>query len=240
MVEKWLIKAVLAVSKSLDEPIRTIYERSRDVARSCIPYLNVQETAYLAEAAVQMARKAKSWKKIGRDVDLTRPCFMHDMEKAANAMDRRLQTKAKAVRLEATRASGSVFYLSSWHQTPAEGHRDLQGKLYVDRFWRDRLERSGNEFLIPAVQNIVRERSLLTIQEVTGAPYWLIFRPYCRHYLVPVGTAEVLGSTSEKDIRRNHPEAHMPVHRTMTEQQRRQAYIRRRARIRSRIKGSPR
>ena len=228
VMQQWVVKSAAEICRSMNDPIRRVYERMRDVAYSCIPYLNSQEAAFLANAAVLAARKARSWQKMGREVDLSRPCFLEILTKAANAMDRRLQTKAKAVRLEACRAQGSAFYLCSWHQTPAAGHKDLQGKLYVDRFWRSRVPES----LAHTVQKLIDDRSMMTIQEVTGDPYWLIYRPYCRHYFVPIDTYEVLGAASEKELRSRHPEAHMPVHRSLTKDQLRQ----RRARLRARVK----
>lgn len=227
MMQQWVVQTSAEIYRSMNDPIQRVYERCRDVAYRCIPYLNSQEAAFLARAAVQAARKARSWRRIGRKVDLSRPCFLDILVKAANEMDRRLQTKAKAIRLEACRAKGEAFYLCSWHQTPAAGHKDLQGKLYVDRYWRSRVPES----LIPAVQKIIDDRSIMTIQEVTGEPYWLIYRPYCRHYFVPIDTYEVLGSASDKELRSRHPEAHMPVHRSLTKDQLR----RRRARLRAKI-----
>jgi hypothetical protein len=239
VVEKWLIEATKTVYSDIDKPLREIYTRSRDVAVRCIPYLNPQEAAYLAQACTDLARKCKARRRIKPDEDLAvlmaRPFMIKPMEHAANVMDKRLQTKAKAAILEGqfgyNRPHAVIFYLCSWHQKPAEGHKNLQGKIYVDRFWRQTLKDAGEEYLIPAVQNMIRARSMLTVQEATQDPYWLIYRPYCRHYFVPVPTDEVMGSVSDREVLMNHPEARMHVHRSMDDQTRRDKYIRRRATI---------
>lgn len=243
VVEKWLIKAVQFVYSNIDRPIREIYEESRDVAKSCIPYLNNQETAYLAQACEDLARRCKARLRINPGEDLTvlmsRPFMIKPMEHAANVMDKRLQTKAKADILEGqldyNRSNSVIFYLCSWHQTPAKGHKDLQGKIYVDRFWRQTLRDAGEEFFIPAVQSLIRSREIMTVQEVTQDPCWLIYRPYCRHYFVPIPLGEVMGSTSDREVLMNHPEARKHVHRSMDDQTRREKYIRRRAQIRGKL-----
>jgi hypothetical protein len=239
VVEKWLIEATKAVYSDIGKSLRDIYMRSRDVAVHCIPYLNQQEAAYLADACVELARRCKARLKIDPDADLAvlmaRPFMIKPMEHAANVMDKRLQTKAKATILEKqfdyNRPRAVIFYICSRHQTPAKGHKGLQGKIYVDRFWRQTLRNAGDEYLIPAVQSLIRARSIMTVQDVTQDPYWLIYRPYCRHYFVPVPTGEVMGSVSDSEVLMNHPEARMHVHRSMDDQMRRDKYIRRRAKI---------
>lgn len=94
------------------------------------------------------------------------------------------------------RAGQGVFYLCSWHINPAEDHKDWQGRIYVDRFWRNILQ--GDVARLKAVEAYIRNRNIKTVQWVTGAPVYMITRPYCRHFFTGLDTDEVLGASLKK------------------------------------------
>lgn len=101
-----------------------------------------------------------------------------------------------------------VFYLCSVHTGPAEDHKEWQGKIYVDRFWRSVMEGARcTAAQIKGVEAYIRNHNILTLQEVVNHKPYLITRPYCRHFFIPVSTVEVLGS-SLNSILKKHPEAH--------------------------------
>ena len=101
-----------------------------------------------------------------------------------------------------------VFYLCSIHTGPAEDHKEWQGKIYVDRYWRSVMEAARcTDTQIGGVQAYIRNHNILTIQEVVNHKPYIITRPYCRHFFIPLSTAEVLGSSLNK-ILKEHPEAH--------------------------------
>lgn len=107
-----------------------------------------------------------------------------------------------------------VFYLCSVHTGPAEDHKEWQGKIYVDRYWRSVLEKHGGTDtgtvhgdLIKGIGAYIKNHNILTVQEVVNHKPYLITRPYCRHFFIPLSTEEVLGSSLNK-ILKEHPEAH--------------------------------
>lgn len=219
------------------------------ITRNIIPYLNQKEAAYLRDASVLYFRKIRKLFSEMQDVsakesrfadEITRPFMVRDIEHAANVMDKHLQFKAKAQRLNSGmnqgRASGTVFWLCSWHQTPAEKHKEFQGRVLYDRYWRQTLRKFGMAEKIPVLEGIIRDWDIPSVQDVTNGEPYLITRPYCRHYLVPVTVLEVMKAGSEKEIMSAHPEAKMPNHRTMTKEQQLKAYRKRRADVRRRMK----
>lgn len=101
-----------------------------------------------------------------------------------------------------------IFYLCSHHAHPAEDHAFWEAKLYVDRFWRRTVQGIYDENQIKVIEKFIKEQDIHTVQWVTGFPVYMVSRPYCRHFFIPVQTSEALGS-SLKDIRKNHPEGIM-------------------------------
>lgn len=103
----------------------------------------------------------------------------------------RLRMHKGTVRAELSRPGGTVFFLCSKHNNCADDHVNYQGKIYVDRFWRQKV--LGSEYT--AVLRFIKDNDVMTIQEAMGEPIWLTTRPYCRHHFIPVPTEEVLGVT---------------------------------------------
>ena len=145
-----------------------------------------------------------------------------------NFVERRSQTAAKITVLESkiqkarttreghTTGHGArylpptpgVFYLCSVHTGPAADHKGWQGKIYVDRFWKSVMEGARcTADQIRGVEAYIRNHNVLNLQEVVNHKPYLVTRPYCRHFFIPLSTAEVLGS-SLNSILKKHPEAH--------------------------------
>lgn len=91
-----------------------------------------------------------------------------------------------------------IFYLSSQHKDCAKDHINLQGKIYIDAEWGKYV----GEELKPAVREYIAEHNVITMQEVTSRPYWLITRPHCRHYLKAIDTKQVLNKSIKKLLRK--------------------------------------
>ena len=93
----------------------------------------------------------------------------------------------------------SPFFLCSSHPKPAEDHAAYQGKLYYDEQW---------ESYVPAedattIRAIIRNRKLMTIQYIVGAPVYLTTRRNCKHYFINVGIDEVAHSSARSLIRKH-------------------------------------
>lgn len=91
-----------------------------------------------------------------------------------------------------------VFYLSSKHKDCAKDHLDLQGKIYIDAEWGKYV----GEELKPTIRKYIADHDVMTIQEVTFRPYWLITRPHCRHYLKAIDTKQVLKKSVKRLLRK--------------------------------------
>ena len=111
--------------------------------------------------------------------------------------------------LRSNRAQNGVFYLSSTHSNAAKGHKDWQGVVFVDRFWRSILEDDPDTKR--KVAAYIRNHNTLTVQEIVGEPVYLITRPYCKHFFIKLDTEEVLNNGVKK-IRASHPEAQVKTH----------------------------
>ena len=100
-----------------------------------------------------------------------------------------------------------VFYLCSYHEKPALDHKDYQGKLYIDRYWRSAvLQYSELAWLEAPIDAYIKNHKIQTMQEVVGGTPYLTTRPYCKHFFIPVDIWTVLTS-SLSAIKREHPEA---------------------------------
>ena len=95
--------------------------------------------------------------------------------------------------MSGNRQSGNVFYLCSEHSNPGKDHAPYQGKLYVDKMWKSTLKLHGEDY--DDVEKFLDKNKIMTVQKVCSAPVYMIFRPYCRHYFIPVSTESVLTRT---------------------------------------------
>ena len=107
------------------------------------------------------------------------------------------------------RASSGVFYMSSIHSNPAKDHKDWQGVIYVDRYWKSIL--ADDPETQKKVAAYIRNHDTLTVQDICGEPVYMITRPYCKHFFIELDTDEVLGQSVNR-IRKEHPEAHTRSH----------------------------
>ena len=256
-MERWVIDASLAIADWLVDSLTVLELRDRLAkADARMSYLNDRERAFLRDNAEAVGRSvglrrfgrlrsnqsgylAPSRQEVARVLSLT--TVQQRLSKIANAMDRRLQTKAKTALVAATIQKGrdgmtdpTVFYLSTQHQSPASGHKEWQGKLYVDRYWRSTLEGKGYGAFVPIVESIIKERGICTVQWVMGPPVWLVMRPNCRHHFIPIPLHEALG-LSLSEIKARHPEHLDHAHRSMTDEMSYERQKRRMRAVRERI-----
>jgi hypothetical protein len=96
----------------------------------------------------------------------------------------------------------------------------LQGKILVDRYWKSSL----GEDMAREVGRYVRMHDMHTVQWAMGEPCYLCTRPNCRHQLIPLRTADVLGMP-EKDIRKRFNKEATKVRRPITDEQRRHVFL---------------
>ena len=179
------------------------YKKAREDLRKLVNSysgLNKDERFLLYNELYKLYRVGKSYyngawqKKIGQ-------CKSYDMIwRAARRVERskKLRDKQAAIR-SMLNDEDKVFFLCTVHDHPAEGHREWQGKIYVDRFWRTKVK--GDKYY--PVLSYIRNRKIHTVQWVMGDPVWMTTRPYCKHYFIPLSIDEVL-SSSPKVIAERH------------------------------------
>lgn len=133
--------------------------------------------------------------------------LMSQIERREDSRNKKLDLKRSMRDNRATSGLPIVFYLCSYHEKPAAGHKEFQGRIYVDRFWKSTVEEKPELWwLIDPIRAYIKNHGIMTVQEVTDSEPYLITRPYCRHFFVPLNTWDVLTS-SLSSIKRDHPEA---------------------------------
>lgn len=221
LVSRWYESVAVLIAKLVGSgatltEAREAFDR---IATAVLPMLNDREIAFLRKAAEAEFRRVRSGGKLGAVFGLKR------LEKAANAMDRRLQAKAKAIAINDALRQPCVFYCVSTHQKPRCSHAHMQGQILYDTHYRQKL----TWWKAKAVEAYIRSADLMSVQEAVRGPTWLITANYCRHRLIPLDTDEVLNGTA-RTVWLDH------AHRSKTDRQRAKEYRDRRRRIAARIK----
>lgn len=187
---------------------------------SAIPWMDVRTRADVAREAEALARKnlvlasAYPWK-VPSEIAYGLKGIMQAFNRAyRKAWKRTAETYiGSQMKLQRGREEPVVFYLVSEHQKPQPAHEPLQGTVLIDRYWN--MATGGDE----RIAEYLKTHKVHTVQWAMGAPHYLISRPNCRHYLMPLKTAEVVGSTL-KQIRSRHQKKPTHVHRPITDHQR--------------------
>lgn len=158
--------------------------------------LTKNERAVLYNAIYKVARAARSTDDVNKSLSLRRN--YDSVLSAARKVYayQRLRIKKGTVRAELSNSSGTVFFLCSKHNNCADDHKDYQGKIYIDRFWRQKV--SGLEY--SAVLDFIKKNDVMTIQEAMSNPIWLCTRPYCRHHFIPMPINEVIGAVQINEL----------------------------------------
>lgn len=195
-----------AVQKGFFET--AILEKIRGIIDS-VPEFNVREKsgAYLA---------AKKFLQTGYDragefkpANMIIKKYITSMNKVNEHSRVRIRKEKLKEQLRVSRANKEVFFMSSTHSNPACDHKDYQGKIYVDRFWKNSL--ADSKTVQSKVAAYIRNHNVMTVQSVCKAPVFLMTRPYCKHFFIPVSIEEVLGSSLNK-IKKKHPEGTVLEH----------------------------
>ena len=164
-----------SIATSINIVARQANHRYKQYLRSGAPREKAKEAAY------RVLMNTKNYDSILHSVNRA--------ERHRVSMNKKAHMK-KA--MNANRESNHIFYLCSEHANPAKDHAPYQGKLYVDRFWRNTLEKHGND--PESVERFIRVNNIMTIQKVCSAPIYMVFRPYCKHYFIPVDTKKAMST----------------------------------------------
>ena len=158
--------------------------------------LNRLEKSNLYQKLIEVARHCSGLNKDASQLSLylTSRNTYDSLLSTLKRVNRRYKNRVNVANTkDMLRDSDNVFFICTVHQKPAPDHKDLQGKLYVDRYWRTKID--GRQ--LPAVQRLIKDNQIITVQDVMKEPYWLITRPNCLHRLVPIETNTVLLNTEK-------------------------------------------
>lgn len=183
----------LYIAQSLEEgkSLQRISEGLRNIVNSYFE-LNRNEKYRIYLDAYNTARAARSSKDWRKSLCL-KESFNRIVTGCRVAKSRSNLRKKKGL-LRAALKSDTIFFICSVHEKPAEDHKDYQGRIYVDRFWRGKV--SGVEFY--PVLSYIKNHQIQTVQEIVGVPVFLTTRPNCKHFFIPLDTASVLRSSVRK------------------------------------------
>lgn len=164
-----------------------------------LPFLTSTEKARLVSTA--MSTDISTAPGTGTSTERARDIIkkIDPLIKQFNKTDRAVQKRTKkenvkqALQNNRSLAVPVVFYVCSEHGKAAKDHKDYQGKVYVDRFWKNAyIKNNQPEYLIRAIENYIARYDIKTVQWVMGPPVYMITRPYCKHYFTPLNTFDVL------------------------------------------------
>ncbi|WP_281512168.1 hypothetical protein [Mammaliicoccus vitulinus] len=179
----------------------TLHRISQDLRTIVNSYYNVNrnDRYRLYYAMYSLARKAHYGIKDGTYQSVLGKRKNYDqILKAARKTKASSELRAKRLQTRIYLSeTNRIFFLCSVHAKPAEDHKDYQGKIYVDRFWRMKLDTDEERY---AVGSYIKNKNIQTVQEIMGKPVWLTTRPYCKHYFIPLKTEDVLGNSVKKLI----------------------------------------
>lgn len=151
-----------------------------------------------------------------REVDFAHPANCKELVQTLGKIERRTSSRTNMNSIKDTiaraRAVGSeqigrlpmIFYACSSHSKPAKDHKDYQGKIYVDRYWRKYCTGTVPEWMMMAIEDYINKNEILSVQKIMGPPVWLCTRPYCKHKLYPVNTLTVLTEDPKTYIRKTY------------------------------------
>ena len=224
-VSRWTIGCLESLGRSLmaGDSFSACRAKFSDVLDK-VPWLDGPGRADVASRLESTMRALKRMPADALPAMLSSPKFFDPTMRAFNRAQRRmwLRTKQTSVKsgMKICREMEIpvIFYLVSSHQKPQPAHKDLQGKILIDRYWRDTLRQSGLENEIPRIERYVKANGTLSVQSSMQDPYYLIVRPHCKHRLFPLRTSEVL-SWTPRQIWERHREARTGESRSKTTHQ---------------------
>lgn len=187
-------KTFLYINRALEEG-KTLGEMSADLKKLVNGYadLTQNERYDLYVSAYEVARACKHEKITeNKQKRLALRKSYDKIHRSARRVKSSSEGRKRALHHRAMlKDPKKIFFLCSKHNSPADDHKAYQGKIYVDRFWRQKVQ--GEDYY--AVLSYIRNHDIKTVQEIMGPPVYLTTRPYCKHFFVPVHVRTVLGTS---------------------------------------------
>ena len=104
-----------------------------------------------------------------------------------------ISTEITNQQLEVNKIAKNVFFICSSFEDCAEDHAKYQGQIYYDdRFLSYGFEKEK----IKEIKDVIRNKKMLSIQQVMNNKPYLTTRPNCRHRFMPITMQQALGNTT--------------------------------------------
>lgn len=169
-----------------------------------VPYLNVRDKSAILGVLRQISRRSRlfsdptDYLALKSTFDaLYSVCYRMERRSIGRVTENSMHS---GMRKNRNRDIPIIFYLCPAHQNARQEHRALQGRIYVDRYWRSVTPQDQHG----VIAEIIAKNKMMTVQEVMGAPYYLITAPDCHHILVPLDTDEILSARDIQQIVAGH------------------------------------
>lgn len=185
--DKYKYLAIISRGISRHEPIKKIHKRLFD--------MTINPNKVLLAYMIKLSNKAKKLDDGKHPTEAINGFFLlfnkfnNDCNKIINkaATKQESDDKKKVLQDEfvKNRKDAKIFYVASSHADSAEDHKDYQGKIYVDRYWKN-YDKDGS------LEKFIRKNDIRSVQWVTGSPVYFITRPNCRHYFVNYSIDDIL------------------------------------------------
>lgn len=131
---------------------------------------------------------------------LVRDDVIPNINKQKNIIADQAEQRYKEKLLEKlVNSPSSIFFLCSSHKNPARDHANYEGKMYVSKNWEQKVKQS----FVPMIKAYIRNHQVRTVEWVTGPPVYMVRRPNCKHFFIPIPVGEVL-SNSVRSLLKKH------------------------------------
>ena len=199
-------KVLKQVRKELDR--LTKYAKIPTLERNQLWQDSYSRYIRVSKQSFSLLRKAKMTDLDYDDVLILRKNLVYEvvrkefksLEHTKNEVANEMEFHEKHDYLRDLLSGEGIFYLCSSHINPAKDHADWEGKIYVAESWADRIDAD----LHGKVAAYIRNHHIRTVEWVTGEPVYLVTRPNCKHFLIPVSVEEVLGNGVRTLLKRHN------------------------------------
>jgi hypothetical protein len=119
-----------------------------------------------------------------------------------------IQQEIGQQQLEIAQQASIVFFLCDEYADCADDHAEYQGKVYYNADFKDFINLTDDAKVM--IDNAIKAKGFLSVQEVREGDPYLTTRPNCRHRFIPISIDEAIGEdlgrvkTSVDSVRGNY------------------------------------
>ena len=175
------------------EPKKLILDKVRNVINKT-NVITVEEKnklfVFMSKKYAQIYRNVRIGEENLESVYIISRGMIKELEKVKNIISDRVEFKIKLNEKNEMYKSDNVFYVCTWFSDCAKDHVGYQGKIYYNR----------NALITSTERACIKNRKMLSIQEVCDNYPYLMTRRNCRHSFVAVSADEVIHSSAKNIV----------------------------------------